>query len=93
MNAYEPDVPSSSDEWEAKAIAKGWKKLTSENLENPDGAKTEIEFGCNQSVSEVRYFRYRILSVLKSPHVGNGVYSKTEELQIWGSSISELISK
>lgn len=93
LNACEPDVPSLSDEWEAQAIAKGWKKLTSENLENTDGAKTEIEFGCNQSISDIRYLRYRILRVVKPPHVGNSVYSKTEELQIWGSSINELMNK
>lgn len=93
LNACEPDVPSSSAEWENKAIAKGWKKLTIDNLENPGGEKTEIEFGCNQEISNIRYIRYRILRVLNPPHVGNGVYSKTEELQIWGSSINELTDK
>lgn len=90
LNACEPDVSSASSEWETKAIEKGWKRLTPENILNPDGTKTEIEFGCDQSVSEIRYIRYRILSVIKEPHVGLGVYSKTDELQLWGSSINDL---
>lgn len=84
LDGAETTLPSSDAGWENEARAKGWKLLIDATNTNTDKNSYTLD---KSKTKNIRYIRYRVVTVFGPPSTGEGAYGCVQELSFWADGI------